>query len=232
MNLNISYDLDVDKAYIIRIKGHEQSETMAQRCAESCQSVEMPYVFWDAYDGTQNPIQNPGHVESCLDFIRLTNHYLTRTEVACALSHISLWVECIKLDKPIVILEHDVIVLKKYTHHILYNAICYLGSKEQVKSGWPVRSIPPHGSDGLNVHFICRAHAYAIDPAVARLLFAHVLKNGIHESLDIMIRPDIFTIYQNGVYAYDEPGETTIANRPQTGSEVYRSYIRNDHLEL
>jgi hypothetical protein len=57
MNLFMSYNLDVDQAYIIRILGNEVSERFAQRCAESCVKVDMPYSFWDAYDGVDKEIK-------------------------------------------------------------------------------------------------------------------------------------------------------------------------------
>jgi len=227
MKLLTSYDLDIDQAYIIRILGNEVSERFASRCAESCTNTGMPYSFWDAYDGTNGEIKSPAHHNAIMDLIRITDHYLTRGEVACALSHISLWAKCAVQDKPLVILEHDAIMLQPYTKHGVYNSIAFLGSKEQVKEGWPVLPTPPHGSDGPNKHFLCRAHAYAIDPAVAKNMLAHVIKFGINDPLDIMVRADIFPIHQMGLFAYDDPGiETTIHNRPKDG----RTSMRNDGL--
>jgi hypothetical protein len=87
---------------------------------------------------------------------------------------------------------------------------------------------PPHASEGPNYHFICRAHAYAIDPAVAKNLLSHVIKYGIAVPLDILIRADIFPIHQMGVYATDalDKTETTILGRPKHG----RKTDRNDKL--
>lgn len=227
MRLFASYDLDIDQAYIIRILGNEVSERFATRCAESCTNTGMPHSFWDAYDGTNGDIKAPAHHNDVMNLIRVTDHYLTRGEVACALSHISLWAKCAVQDKPLVILEHDAVMLQPYTKHGVYNSIAFLGSKEQVKDNWPVLPTPPHGSDGPNKHFLCRAHAYAIDPAVAKNMLAHVIKFGITDPLDIMIRADIFPIHQMGVFAYDDPGtETTIHNRPKDG----RTSMRNDDL--
>jgi hypothetical protein len=159
---------------------------------------------------------------------RVTDHYLTRGEVACALSHISLWNHCVQIDQPIVILEHDAIMVERYTQHAIHNSICYLGCAEQVEKGWGVYPTPPHASEGPNYHFLCRAHAYAIDPVVAKNLLAHVIKYGISAPLDILIRTDIFPVHQNGVFAYDaSEKETTILARPKEG----RNTVRNDNLE-
>lgn len=215
-SLFFSYNLSVENAYIIRMVGHELSESLARRCADSCEKVGQRFVFWDAYDGTKNPIVEPRQSE-VMNLIRLTNHYLTRGEIACALSHISLWNRCVQIDRPIVVLEHDAIMLNAYNTHSVFNSICYLGGHEQVNMGWQVLPTPPHASDGPNYHFICRAHAYAIDPAVAKNMLAYVIRNGINTSLDMLIRADLFPIHQFGIFAYDMQGSgTTILGRVDT----------------
>lgn len=216
--LDKSYNTVVERAYIIRISGHEKSEAQAAAAASSCEQVGMSYTFWDAFDGTAGTIAVPEHAEDAawLAWLKVNDHHLSPTEIACALSHASLWAHCATIDTPIVILEHDALMLAPYREHIAYNAIAYLGSQEQKEGRMPVRTIPPHGSLNKNRHFICRAHAYAIDPAVARSLLAHLIHNGIHESLDVMIDPDRFAIVQPGLYAYDNfQGETTITDRKQ-----------------
>jgi GR25 family glycosyltransferase involved in LPS biosynthesis len=218
------------KAYIIRVVGHAASEEKAARCAVSCEKAGQPYEFWDAYDGTGEGIKQPNHHNAIMDCLKVTDHYMTRGEVACALSHISLWAKCVVEDKPLVILEHDSVVVQPYTQHAVFNSICYLGAHEQVKLGWQVSATPPHATEGPNYHFICRAHAYAIDPAVAKNMLAHVIKMGICAPLDIMLRADIFPIHQMGVYAYNvfdgDQADTTIKGRPLEG----RATKRNDRL--
>jgi hypothetical protein len=203
-SLNYSYNQSVTKAYIIRIPNHEMSMQKAERAAESCELTGMDWEYWDAYDGVQNPIQPPAHHGGVPAMVKVTDHYMTRGEVACALSHISLWQKCVLDDQPLVVLEHDSVIMQPYAHHAVFNSICYLGSNEQVNQGWQVLPTPPHASEGPNYHFICRAHAYAIDPAVAKNMLAHVLKYGISAPLDILLRADIFPIHQMGVYANPE----------------------------
>lgn len=219
--------MSVDKAYIIRIDSHASSETKAKRCANSCDAVGQNWEYWDAYNGISDPIIPPKHHGQFMNMLKVTDHYLTRGEVACALSHISLWAKCVEQDKPLIILEHDSVMVQPYTQHAIFNSICYLGSNEQVNQGWAVMPTPPHASEGPNYHFICRAHAYAIDPAVAKNLLAHVLKYGICAPLDILIRADVFPIHQMGVFAHDVRDiDTTILGRPKEG----RSTERNDNL--
>lgn len=220
ININWSYDRAIESAYIITVRGNDVSERMSKRCQQSCEQVGMPYKVWDAYNGTSGTIIPP---VQCLDkqymaWFKQLDHELSVTEVACALSHISLWCHCIDIDKPIVILEHDTIMVKKLLGHDLYNSIIYLGNREQATMNWPILTTPTHATNGHNYHFICRAHAYAIDPQVAKNMVAHVLKMGICESLDMMIRADLFNIVEFGVHAYDAPdlANTTITGRKKT----------------
>lgn len=220
LNINYSYDRKVDSAYIITIKGHSISERMSLRCQQSCAQIGMPYRVWEAFDGTSGIIYPPEHLQNkdYLNWFKQIDHELSVTEVACALSHISLWCHCITIDKPIVILEHDAVMVNTFLEHPLYNSIVYLGNVEQHKKGWPILPTPTHATNGNNYHFICRAHAYSIDPQIAKNLVGYVLKLGIHESLDMMIRADIFNIAEFGVFAYDESdiANTTITGRKKT----------------
>lgn len=230
MRLSFSYDMDVATAYIIRVAGLEASEKRSANCAESCDKVGQKWEYWDAYNGVGEKLEVSLHHNVIMDCIKVTDHYLTRGEVACALSHISLWAKCVVDDKPLIVLEHDAVMVQPYTHHAVFNSICYLGGHEQVKQGWQVLPTPPHASEGHNYHFICRAHAYAIDPAIAKNMLAHVIKYGICTSLDMMLRADIFPIHQMGVYAYNDwvKEDTTIKGRALEG----RSTKRNDGLKV
>ena len=114
---------------------------------------------------------------------------------------------CLDKDRPIVILEHDAVMVKPFLRHNYLNNIVYLGGSEQI--GGSLHSedtIPPHASDqqGLD-RFICRAHSYSIDPIMAKNLVSYAIHHGIITTADAMMRYDMFGIVQNGVYAYDNP---------------------------
>jgi hypothetical protein len=232
LSLFRSNDINVESAYIITLKNNDNSLKYSAQCQESCKRVGMPYKVWDAYNGLNSPIIVPDHSKDCsvMNMLKITDHYLTRGEVACALSHVSLWVHCAKIDKPIVILEHDTVMVERFEQHQSYNSIVYLGGSEWAQQGWKIYPIPPHASEGPNYHFICRAHAYSIDPAMAKNLISHVIKMGICAPLDIMLRADLFNITHQGLYAYDvmsDKTDTTIKARPFDG----RTTKRNDKLE-
>ncbi len=201
------------EAYIITLKNNPTSERLSQRCQESCIKSEQPFHVWEAFDGTDGTIKYPDHAvnQDHYRFLKQMNNHLTVTEVATILSHYSLWAHCVKIDKPIVILEHDSIMVNKYIWHDGWNQINYLGNYSQLKTGWP--TFPPHSAATHNYKFICRAHAYAIDPAVARQLVSHVIRFGLSAPADMLIRADIFPLVQTGFYAFDAPEETTITGR-------------------
>lgn len=234
LNLYYSYDNSIENTYIITVQGNKKSEELSKRCQLSCQKVGQPFKVWDAFDGTGEGIKVPQHSQndSITRMMKITDHYMTRGEVACALSHISLWRHCAEIDRPIVILEHDTIMVNRIESLNSFNSIVYLGGTEWAKQGWKIYSIPPHASEGPNYHFICRAHAYAIDPQMAKNLLAHVIKMGIAAPLDILMRADLFNITHQGFYAYDEnvdkTNDTTIKARPIQG----RTTNRNDRLEV
>jgi GR25 family glycosyltransferase involved in LPS biosynthesis len=198
-------DPTVEKAYIITLPGNELSERHSAECQKSCEAVGQEYEVWQGFDGMVNPIGLPKHSETSdyIHSLKIGNHHLTRPEIACVLSHASLWLRCAVIDRPIVILEHDAIMVKRFTDVQSYNSIVWLGAKEWIEKGWDRFAIPPHATMGNNYHFILRAHAYAIDPTVAKNLLAHLLKYGICEVADVLMRADLFNITHQGFYAYN-----------------------------
>jgi len=212
LNYRNSYDLDIESAYIISLKDNEISQDLTKRCAKSCESVGQPYKIFNGFDGNSGEVIVPEELkgQSWLKWLRLHDCTLTPTQIGCVYSHFALWTKCLELDRPIIILEHDSIMVEKLLYHPIFNSVIYLGSREQY-SGSPIYPTPPHGSDNKGFYrFICRAHAYSIDPTVAKNMISYVLKMGIHTSLDVMLRSDIIPMCQIGFYAYDSPDISTI----------------------
>lgn len=215
MNINLKFNdnREIESAYIITLRDNKNSIDLSLRCAESCKKVNQKSKHWIAIDGTDGKtVKIPSEFNGCdyLKWIKYPNDKYSTSQIACFLSHYLLWAHCATIDQPIIILEHDAIMVQPLYHHKFYNCIQYLGSHEQY-NGADILSIPPHGSiyNG-QWRFICRAHAYAIDPPVARNLLSYVIKEGMTKTLDVIMRADIFPIVQDGLYAYDQPGISTI----------------------
>jgi hypothetical protein len=207
LNLQYSYDLSVDRAYIVTIKNHEKSEAYSKRCQESCEKVGMNYMVWDAYDGTQGKIIEPDRLigDSFMSMVKVSRDGLPNPELCCALSHVSLWSHCAAIDRPIVILEHDAVMVKKFEHINTVNSIVYLGGIEWASGQYPIYPVPLFGSHGPNDRFLLGTHAYAIDPMMAKNLLADVLRYGIWTIADRMLRCDLYNITHQGLYAYNDP---------------------------
>ena len=215
-----SFNSTVESAYIIRLEGNDASEGMAQRCANSCDSVGMPWKYHQAFDGTAGRMVVPRQYQDqrWLSWIRHNNESLSPAEVGCALSHISLWAHCLEIDQPIVILEHDAIMVQPYKWHQVRNSICYLGNEGQVTQltindrvlGDPPMPGHNHNIPTHNTVHIKQTHAYAIDPMMANRLLVEIIDRGIHDPVDVMMQNSQFCIMQIGLYAYQVTGESTI----------------------
>lgn len=205
-----TFDDTVDKAYIIRMSNNAISTQLALRAALSCEKIGMNYEFHEAFDGTGSEIIVPNHCkdQSYITWLKLMDHQLSLSEVGCCLSHISLWAKCVELDRPIVVLEHDSIMVRKYERHRVYNSICYLGDDNP---NTPAKDL--YCKINHNWVFINRAHAYAIDPFSAKKLLVGVIDRGVYEAADVMMRIDDVAIIQEAVYAYCDPSYSTITNR-------------------
>lgn len=200
-----AWKTQIESAYIIVIEGNDISESMFKRCAESCVRLGMPWKRWDAFDGTKNKIIVPKNLQTqgWVKWIKVVNEALAASEVCTLLSHISLWAHCVEIDQPIVILEHDAVMIHKVTDHPAVNAIAYLGSIEQVQNNFYHNPIAIMGQLNENYRFILRTHSYSVDPIMARRLLATIMENGITTSVDVFIRSDIFCQVQFGVFAFD-----------------------------
>ena len=227
MNYYNQHEMNIEGTYIISIQGNKVSEQLTQQCLASCEKVGQPNVnVFPAFDATGSKIKVQQHDlglpvgelgsikvpeflqgQAFLNFLRLKRCDLLMTQIACFLSHYSLWCMCLDKDMPIVILEHDAVMVKPFVRHNYLNNIVYLGGSEQINGSLrDTDTIPPHASDQQGLHrFICRAHAYSIDPIMAKNLVSYAIHHGIITTADAMMRYDMFGIVQNGVYAYDNP---------------------------
>ena len=152
MNYYSQLEMTVEGTQIISIQGNEVSQKLTQQCYESCQKVGQPNVqVFPAFDATDSKIKVQNHDlgkpigelgtikvpeflqgQAFLNFLRLKRADLLMTQIACFLSHYSLWCMCLDKDMPIVILEHDAVMVKPYLRHNYLNNIVYLGGSEQI----------------------------------------------------------------------------------------------------
>jgi len=223
-SLNFTFDDVIDSAHIITIKKNKISEEYAKRCSKSCDQFGIKNYFHDAFYVKNKEIVSPINLKNqgWISWIKIMNKWLTPSEIACFFSHVSVWAKCVELDKPIIVFEHDAVLVKPYKNHLGFNCIVYLGSKYQLQKN-DHRMV--YGQLNSNYRFMYCAHAYAIDPYVAKNLLSQVIKYGITTSLDAFIRADIFPVIQNGIYAYDDGPVSTVEHPNNTPEENEKKYI-------
>lgn len=98
------------KAYVIRLKNIKTSESLADDCIESGAKFNLPIEKFDGIYGQKN-------IDYHTDLLNVkpwkANFKKGRLGVkGCFLSHYTLWIKCIELDEPLIIFEHDAVLLQ------------------------------------------------------------------------------------------------------------------------
>ena len=200
------------EAYIITLKNNNLSTNAANICAKSCRDHNIIPYFWEGFDGTGNELKTPKHLkgQAHVMFPSINNTKMTLAQIGCFMSHYSLWCWCIFKKHPIIILEHDALIIKEYNNHKYPNIINYLGINEQLDNP----NIPPYVSiEGYNHKFIRTMGAYSIDPIMAKNLVSYVIKEGITKPTDVTLRLDYFSIVQDDIYAIRQNISSVIGDR-------------------
>ena len=219
MILYKSKDPFIDSYNIIVMSKNSKSVQYAERCMESCKRVGVKNVeYFEAVDGAtkQGDILYPfpnNEIPIRLSGVKVTNSKISQSEVACFLSHFLLWQKCIITDRPLIVLEHDALLLRPYDKMDFPNCIVYLGNEHYKEEEYrdPYYESPYCRHSDPNNPYIDRTHAYAIDPFVARRLVAKVISHGICTAVDAFMSFNDFCIVQPVPYiATIDAGETTI----------------------
>lgn len=210
LNLNNNYDSEIAGAYIICLENNSISNSRIKLCIESLERAGMKYELFYGYDGSDGKqLKTPSHLadKDYMKWIKTVDHKVTVKELGCTLSHMALWAHCITIDKPIVILEHDAIMVQPYKHFPFYNTIHYLGHKyigQEIIADNNLTmdycylidflnenpqkeeiSNPMLNYASQNYFFPMGQHAYAIDPPMAKRLFAEFMLHGIRNVNDV-----------------------------------------------
>ena len=158
------------KTFIIRISSNEDSVRSVKQTIQSAKDV-----------GYKEPIEifeaiKPNEWKSILPYENTFHNYARPDNVGgCFASHYLLWKECIKLNEPILILEHDAI-FKTNIPDIDFNMCVNFGRPSYIR---PHHMIYEEPKDGLNwpnqVNFLGH-HAYAIKPNAAKIFCEDVRK--------------------------------------------------------
>ena len=179
------------RAYVITIQDNAKSVEAAEKCIMSGVKQGLIINQWKATTPNDKPfemLQTMG-----IDATKLDEVYSRADNCAAAfLSHHSLWEECLKVNEPIMIFEHDAIIVDTISERIL-NGQCF---KQMMSIGRPsygqFRTPSFIGSGPLtSKKYFPGAHAYVIKPAAARQLTQYAKHNGASPT-DVYLHKDRF----------------------------------------
>lgn len=181
------------KAFIIRIKGHELSEELAEVSFEHAEQLGYDVQYFNGISQKKNIAK--AFLEENLtcnkDGADISTNWGTQ---GCFISHFKLWKHCVKLDEPIVVMEHDGLPIRNCESLISeVEHVCHLDAvlpfntdteseedhfehyNEKVEK-WIEDGVRPYekskfyGKTGLTGYFFRGAYGYLLKPAGAQRL--------------------------------------------------------------
>jgi len=126
------------QCYVITIKTDERSVAASKRCISSAADFNLHVNSFDAFtpeDDLFKILNSKGISDENINIKRRTTRsfFKKRTQVACFTSHLALWEKCIEIDSPIIIFEHDAIIID----YIPLEIINGTGFKQLINLGRP-----------------------------------------------------------------------------------------------
>lgn len=158
------------KTFVIALKKHTISETQVTECLVSAKKFNWHVeIEWGVNGNTIT--EQTWEKENIKP--RLDKPTMSKPGVqGCFLSHWGLWKKCIKLNQPIIILEHDAIIQNYWSPLEITNSVVKLHRYYKQKN-------PKYDDDsGL---WSPSGHAYCITPELANKLISFVKLHGAYE---------------------------------------------------
>ena len=192
------------KAFIIRLKGHELSEKVANDCISQAIKFGVSVESFDAIWGKDylDHMQRTG--------LKLGDNKKTMTlgHYGNFFSHYYLWKRCLKLNEPLLILEHDGYLVRQLPEDIMENFVDILkldcenpyadNYAQKIENNLlkPVEYI--HSIEGIHKKkklgwYTWGSYGYVIKPSGAKKLVRWVKANGF-TSTDNQIADKVVTI--------------------------------------
>lgn len=151
------------KSFVIALKDHEISRQQLDDCLRSCKKFNWDVeVFWG--------INGRSVTDQSWNDIKVTPLYYKPTmnkpgTWGCFFSHWYLWNECIKINQPIIILEHDAIIISPWVSITIDESLIKLHRNYKPKK------IKYDNDSGVWTN---SAHAYCLTPHHAETLINFV----------------------------------------------------------
>ena len=213
------------KAYVITVKDNEHSEEAADRCIKSAAKFDINAEKFYGYN-SKDDVVAIAKEEGLLTISQFrTNEYSRFPNVLAAfLSHRALWKKCNIEETPIVIFEHDAIVVNSLPDMSKFKHLMSVGKPSYGKFNIPTIGVGPLKSKP----YLPGAHAYMLKPSGANML----LKTSLHraEPTDIFINNQNFPWLQEYYPWPVEAVDTFSTIQKVNGS--YAKHGFNDNYKL
>jgi len=188
MNLNIP-------SYIISMKGVPVSESLTEECLNSAKKFGINPEIFPAIHGKQ--IDHEWKKNNLKDFkFNQRIKKLNPGAIGCLISHLLLWKKSIEINKPILILEHDALIIRPIPHSLVarFTEVCNLDRLSRLTTDYDNKVQENNGEDvtvfmkrrpnvsGLELYnkaHIKGAHGYIVKPQGAQRLVDWVWAAGV-----------------------------------------------------
>jgi len=210
------------KAYVITIKDNEHSEKAADRCILSANNNGIEAVKHYGYTPADD-VEKVAKSEGILSIDRFrTNEYSRYPNVLAAfLSHRSLWKKCNLEEEPIIIFEHDAVVVNQVPVDAPFKHLMSIGQPSYGKFNIPSNiGIGPLKSKP----YLPGAHAYMLKPSGANMLLKTAVQRA--EPTDVFINLYNFPWIQEYY-----PWPVQVIDTFSTIQYVYGSYAKHGYDE-
>jgi glycosyl transferase family 25 len=159
------------KTFVIAIKGHPVSERQLQDCLDSAEKFNWDIeVFWGV---NGNTLTEESWKQIGVNPLLNKPTMLRKGTWGCFFSHWVLWNRCLELNKPIIVLEHDAVIMESWRPIEIKKSMIKLHRYYKQKN-------PKYDDDsGL---WSPSTHAYCILPKHARILIDFAKNVGGYET--------------------------------------------------
>jgi len=183
------------KAIVIRLRDVEESETLARECIQSGKQHDLIIYPFDGVYGEEQIAAKHKEFE-----IRPWKEKMKKNRLGvkgCFLSHYSIWLHAIEIDQPIIVFEHDAVIIRKIPENIEETFLDILNldyasrifeSYEEyekylnVNKSFEVKQIDSTSARAtyqyINTHHIKGAHGYILKPNGAKKLIDAAFEHG------------------------------------------------------
>jgi GR25 family glycosyltransferase involved in LPS biosynthesis len=179
------------KSFVIRKPNDEMSEKFADECIASAKQFGITVEKFNGVYDNHDAILEEKDIRC---YPKMKDAKKTKGFKGCFLSHYLLWEKCIELDEPVMIFEHDALMIRPlpanildlFTHHCILDHAIHLNNYEGIiaqNGPLTVKEYPQitnelPGYSKINHTHVRGSHATIITPLGAKTIIRSVKKYG------------------------------------------------------